>query len=237
MESPITYDAYLEVGQDGQWLAVTPDLLGCFGGGATEQAALSALTAAIPAYYAWLKTHDDYTPDVRGATCVVPRETFRTLMVGDYEVGAFFAPDAEPVDDEELDWALALLDWAHEDLLSLVWGAPAAVLDAPPPVGGRTVRQALDHVAQTQLWYVSCLDTYPVPTAISQLPGATVERLDRVHVACVDRLRAATDEQRTRVIEHHGERWSMRKVLRRSVWHVRDQTAQIRQALAAQHKT
>ena len=234
MDAPITYDAYLEVGQDGQWLAVIPDLPGCFGGGATEQAALSALTAAIPAYYAWLKTHDDYTPEVRGPWRVAPRETFRTVMVGDYEVGAFFTPDAEPVDDEELDWGLALLGWAHEDLMSLACGAPDAVLDAPPTAGGRTLRQALDHVAQTQLWYVSCLDTFPVPTAISQLPGATVERLDRVHAACVDRLRAATDEQRTRVIERHGERWSMRKVLRRSVWHVRDHTAQIQQALVAQ---
>jgi predicted RNase H-like HicB family nuclease len=229
-----TYAAYLEVGQDGQWLAVIPDLPGCFGRGATEQAALSALTAAIPSYYAWLQAHDDYTPVVHGPWNVLPRETFHTFLVGDYEVNAFFTPDGEPVDDDELEWGLALLGWAHEDLMRQVGGAPAAVLDAPSLAGGATLRQALDHVAQAQLWYVSRLDAFPVPTAVSQLPGATIERLDRVHAACVDRLRAASDDQRTRLLEHQGERWSLRNVLRRSVWHVRDQTAQIQSILAAQ---
>jgi predicted RNase H-like HicB family nuclease len=233
VDTPITYDAYLERHQDGRWLAIIPDLPGCFGSGPTDQAALAALTAAIPPYYAWLRTHDDYTPQVRGPWAVVPRETFQTFIAGDYEVNAFFAPDAQPVDDDELDWGLALLAWAYEDLMRLVRAAPPSALDAVSASGGRTPRQILDHVAQMQLWYVSRLDASPVPTAIGQLPGAPIERLERVYAACADRLRATTDQQRVQVLQHQGERWSLRKVLRRGVWHVRDHTAEITCLLGA----
>lgn len=233
MDAPatVTHDAYLEVERDGRWTAQILDLPGCFAFGRDEAGALAALTASLPTYYAWLRSHDDYMPDVRGPWQVVPRETLNTRPVGEHEVNAFFAPDAQAVDDEELDWGLALLGWAHEDLMRMARALPAAALDVPPPQGGRTLRQILDHVGQSQLWFVSRLDASPVPTAISQLGGETVERLDRVHNACESRLRGANEEQRARVLDHEGERWSMRKVLRRSVQHTREHTAEVQRLM------
>ena len=235
MDAPatVTHDAYLEVNRDGRWTALILDLPGCFAFGRDEAGSLAALTASLPTYYAWLRSHDDYMPEVRGPWQVVPRDVFNTRGSGEDEVSAFFAPDAQAVDDEELDWGLALLGWAHEDLMRVVRAVPTAGLDAPPPQGGRTLRQILDHVGQAQLWYVTRLDESPVPTAIAQLGGETVERLDRVHNACVARLRGASDEQRARVLDHAGERWSMRKVLRRSVQHAREHTAEIQRLTGA----
>jgi predicted RNase H-like HicB family nuclease len=231
MDDPVTYDAYLEVGQDGRCLALILDLPGCFAEGSTEQEALAALTAALPPYFGWLRAHDDYTPEVRGPWRVVPRETFHTFIAGDREVHAFFTPDDQSTTDDELDWNLALLDWAHDDLLDLVGSLPPAALDARPAAGGPTIGALVDDVAQGLLWYVSLLDESPVPPAIGRMPGAPAERLRRVHDACVQRLRGASEERHTWVLDRWGERWSMRKVLRRCVWLVRDHTQRIEGSL------
>lgn len=227
MDEPVTHDAYLEVAQSGKWTAYILDLPGCFAYGSDEQQALTALTNAIPAYYAWLRAHDDYTPEVRGPWRVVPRETVRAHLLGEHEVGALFACEEQPTDDEELDWRLALLEWAYADLEALLRRMPAAAMEVQSPAGGWSLRQIVDHVAQAQLRYVAHLEEPFTPPSIEQMPGPSVERLRQVHAACVARLRATTDLQRTRVLEERGERWSLRKVLRRSIWHVRDHTAQV----------
>lgn len=225
-EAPV-YDAYLEVDQQGRWLASILDLAGCFASGASDAEALAALREALPAYFDWLKGHDDYTPDVHGPWQVAPRETFHTSLAGDDMVHAFFTPDAQPVDDEDLDWGLALLQWAHEDLIALVRSQPPALLDHRAPGDAWSARDILQHLARQQLRYVTLLDDPPgAPTA--QLAGDDpIEVYRQVHTACVRRLRNASDTQRTAITEHNGERWSLRKVLRRSIWHVRDHTAQI----------
>jgi len=195
------YDGSLEVRPDGSCLAQIADLPGCLGRGAGPEAALAALVAAIPGYYAWLSAHDEYTPVMHGPYTVTPREVAR---LGDDRIGAFFATDAEPVSDEDLDWYLALLDWAYGDL-------------AAQAQAGRASAALLDAVAQEQLWLTTRLDAHPVVTAITHLPGTPADHLRQVWQASLARLRAATDEERARVWEHEGERWSLRKVLRRSV--------------------
>lgn len=227
MDEPVTYAAYLEVERDGRWVAHIPDLPGCEATGANEQQALAALTTTIPAYYAWLKRHDDYTPDVRGPWAVIPREIARSATTG-----AFFTPDAQPVDDEELDWGLALLDWAYEDLVALTASVPAAALDAPPADGGWTPRQMLLHIARGQLWYLSHLAAEPMPLPPPQLGPDPLAEVRQARTMAMAQLRSASDETRTAVRAHGGERWSMRKVLRQSVWHPRDHTAQIARMLA-----
>lgn len=233
MDEPVTYDVYLEIGQDGRCTARILDLPGCFASGASEEHALVALNAIIPRYYSWLKQHDEYTPDVRGPWRLAPRETFRTFMSGNYEVGAFFTPDAVPVDDEELDWGLALLGWAYEDLLAMIRALPSALLDAAPASGGWTVRQTAEHVAGAQLWYLTRLDAQPKRPAFSQPGTDPATQLQHASATAISALRAASDEQRTAVLEHHGERWSMHKVVRQSVQHILDHTGQIQRTVSA----
>lgn len=191
------YDGSLEVRPDGTCLAQITDLPGCFGHGAGQDAALAALVAAIPGYYAWLSAHDEYTPVMHGPYTVTPREVIR---LSDERFGAFFATDAAPVTSEDLDWYLALLDWSYGDLA------------ARPEAGAM-----LDAVAQAQLWLTARLDARPVVPAVTQLPGTPPDHLRQVWQASLARLRGATDEERARVWDHEGERWSLRKVLRRGV--------------------
>jgi predicted RNase H-like HicB family nuclease len=204
---PATYDAYMEIAPDGSALAQLLDLPGCFGRGRSEQEALAALTAAIPGYYAWLQRHDDYTPIVAGPHAVAVRE--RTVT----PPGAFFSPDAEPVEPGDLEIETALLEWAYADVLAFA----SATADGMFPA-------ALDPLLRGQLWLISRLEVAPRPAALESLPGGPRERLQIIGKASVARLRAATEDERGRILEHEGERWSLRKVLRRSITLVRMQT-------------
>ncbi len=207
MQQPATYDAYVEIAPDGSALAQILDLPGCYGRGRTEQEALASLTAAIPNYYAWMERHDDYTPVVAGPHAVLVRERAATPP------GAFFTPDAEPVEPSDLEIDTALLEWAYADLIALASAAPESALVA-----------ALDRLLRGQLWLISRLEASPQLAPLEALPGGPRERLRMIAQASVARLRAATEDERACILEHEGERWSLRKMLRRSIVLVRMQS-------------
>jgi uncharacterized damage-inducible protein DinB len=233
MDEPVTYDAYLEVDRGGTCTAYILDLPGCLARGASQGESLAALTAEIPRYFGWLKRHDDYTPDVRGPFVLVPRQVLATVPTERGEAHVFFEPDAIPVDAEDMDWGTALLGWAADDLSALAARIPPAALDAPRPGGGWTIRRTLQHVADTQLWYMSRLDAMPADTSPDQLGADVVVAVRHNTATLMRRLRTADDATRMVIREHGGERWSLRKVLRLSVRHLRDHTHQLQQDAAA----
>jgi len=214
MDGETVYDGYVEIHDDGSCLAQLLDLPGSYARGATEHATLLTLAASIPAYYAWLRRHDEYTPEVHGPFRVVARECV-CVSSG----GAFFSVAAEPVSDEDLDWSLALLDWACEDLYKCACTA-CTVGGQPADVS----QHMADMTAQTQLWLMSRLEVHPTLADLSQLPGSSLDRLHYVWQASLRRLRNASDEERVRLLDHDGERWSLRKVLWRSVLLAREAT-------------
>jgi predicted RNase H-like HicB family nuclease len=224
MSEEVTYDSYIEVQPDGSCLAQLLDLPGCFGRGTDEARALAALMAAIPDYYAWLRRHDDYTPDVAGPFAVTPKQVERVQMVNGRVVGAFFAAEDEPVTSEDLDWPLALLDWAYSDLYALLAALSTSELERPG-LDGLTPSARAERTAQEQLWLISRIEPRPTMPRIEQLPGTALDRLRQVWRASIQRLRNTSDEERQRILEQDGERWSLRKVLRRSVLHARIQLA------------
>lgn len=219
----MTYDAYLEVQGDGACFAQLLDLPGCYGIGLSQDAALSAVAAAIPAYYQWLRRHDDYTPEVHGPFAVVPKEAQRVSVANGRRTRAFFAPAAEPVTNEDLDWALALLDWVYADFFELVSSLPPATLDGHAQGGASPVQHAL-HVAQEQLWLLSRIEPHPHVPQLAQLPGTPLDKLRQVWRASLHRLRNTSDDERARILEHDGERWSLRQVLHCSIVLVRMRT-------------
>jgi len=230
-----TYDVYLEQAADGATLALILDLAGCFAGGASQEEALDRLQAAVAEYHRWLRLHDDYMPEVRGPFVFEVKETFEIAYEGDYEINSFFAPDAEAASGEDIEWALALLGWQREDILERVKGLSDEALDwklADMP-GSMSIRQALEHVAQAEVWYLGRLDETPPRIVVADLPGSTLERLQRVRQAAIQRVQTYPKELRGKVFTHQGERWSLRKVLRRAVWHERDHLQQMDAMLAA----
>ena len=205
MVDATTYDGYIEHFADGSYRASLSDLLGCSARAASADAALEAVTRVIPRYYDWLRTHDEYTPEVHGP--------FRAQVVATQEVpashrGGFFSSDAIPVSKEDLDWNVALLDWSYEDL------ARAS--------GSSAHASFIEALAQEQLWLVSRIEVQTNVPSVGQLPGGPGDHLRQIWKATVARLRGVSDEDRERVIEHEGEQWSLRKVLRCSILSARE---------------
>lgn len=196
-----TYDAYLLRFPDGSWLAQLTDLPGAYATGSSPDEATQRLTQAIPAYYAWLTQHDEYTPIAKGVAQVTPREQATAGAAPIY--GAFFSGDAQPVTDEDLDWWLAALEWAYADLQ-----AQAQRMPATPARDG-----FLAAIAQTQQRIVAAA----VGVEPSAPTGADTVALVQGALAAASRaFRATKAEQRAQVREDAGERWSVRRGLRES---------------------
>lgn len=218
----IVYDAYVERGIDGLYTAQLLDLLGCYARGTSEPAALQRLDAAIPAYYEWLRSHDEYTPIVNGPFSVRALQSLAAKPEGSPWSGVFFADDAAPMTDDDLDWALAILEWSYADLVAFARGLSPERLRQPltsTAHQGVSPTDALQYALQLQ---VTCL------SYITEPPGEIVQPLAAVGADIVAqlawardetlaRLRATTDAQRILVHTIGGERWSLRKIARTSI--------------------
>ncbi len=194
------YGAWLLRDPSGAWLALASDLAGCYATGASQGEALERLADAIPAYYAWLSRHDDYTPTMHSQVRAEARETADQKPGG---ITAFFSADAEPVNDEDLDWLLAVLDWAYADLL-----AGAAQRPASP-----ALEAALSRVAAVQVGLIA----YATGVNAPDLPSGGVVRIEAARDAALAMFRMTSARQREVTHEETGQRWSLRRGLRESV--------------------
>lgn len=221
MSATIVYDGYLECYADGTCLAQLADLPGCFSLGTSPEEAMRRITAAIPAYYAWLTGHDEYTPLVQGPFQVVAREVQETTP----ERGAFFTSDAAPVTAEDLDWYLVLLEWAFEDLLALARSMPVSTLELLG-ADGRSGRDCLISFSAHLSRGLAYLLDQPEPPAPGPIPLASVLGwLEGAVQASIARLRATDEKERARIVEREGMRWSVRRVLRQAILDARIQLA------------
>ena len=228
----MTYDAYLEVFPDGTALAQVLELPGCMARGADEATAMNNLRVAVPDYFRWLSVQDADTPTMSGEVELTIRERVEVTMQGLHEVRAFFAPDAEPLTEEDLGWLLALMSYAHIDLMRFAGALAADVLAWQATPETWSIAQIIDHLAQTEIWLATRLDDTPRVPIVTELPGSSVPRYDKIHEQALLRYSQTTPEQRAVVREHTGERWSLRKMMRRSIEHERERTEQIAVTIA-----
>jgi hypothetical protein len=214
------YDAFLEISPDGACLAQLRDMPACFARGANESVALRLLESCLPAYFAWLSRHDEYTPVMRGPFRVVAAETQR---VADPTTGAFFQSDAEPLSTEDLDWYAALLDWSYADLLAALDAFPREAWETPLPSGASPLDLAR-HVTNGQFWLCSRLTPEPAIQGALSVGVPPRRHVQDMQTSTLTQVHAATEAERRQIRETDGERWSLRKVLRRSILLVRDAT-------------
>ncbi|HEX8733453.1 MAG TPA: hypothetical protein VF725_15495 [Ktedonobacterales bacterium] len=207
-----TYEAYVVHYPNGGWLAELSDFPGAYATGATQAEALARLAAAAPGYYAWLSAHDEYTPTTHATAEVTAREVVEAPPGA---MSAFFADDAQTVTDEDMDWLLAVLGWALDDLeAQALRVAPSARRDA-----------LLAAVAQAQARLVAQATGAPLTP-----PGAGSDALAQVkatHAAALAAFRRTRPEQRAVVREADGQRWSVRRGLRESALLARRSTDEL----------
>jgi predicted RNase H-like HicB family nuclease len=209
---------------DGRVLLFPLDLAGCWAEGATEAEALANLPAALAAYHAWLAVHGETGPDPPGEPRVVERVRSRLLRDG-YEVNALFAPERRPPDRALLVRGRRLLVHAGADLLAALGAIPEHRRNVAP-AGTRTPRQIVEHVARAELWYLRHFVGAPT-TLVADHPPGSEEQFSAVHAALLDWLATASPEQLGQLTVEREEEWSVRKLLRRALWHARTHTADL----------
>jgi predicted RNase H-like HicB family nuclease len=220
-----TYDLYLESGPRRRKTMVhVLDLLGCVAVGPTTEDALAATPEAIRAYRRFLHRRGEaIDPDapfeIRVAEHVTEGE-----WLGNGSPYLIFAPDLQPVTEEELDIFLHRFHAMSEELARWAEQQRDEHVHARPAGGGRPAWDVLRHVLAAVGGYVSA--GVGGATGFSALAGAVergevgvVDGLRRMAAMADDRLRATTAEERAVVREHPKNVRTLRKALRRMLEH------------------
>jgi len=207
------------------------ELLGFATWAPTRAEVLKRIPTKYVEYRAWTRSRGFADPGLSLSVEVVEQ------IRGD-EV--LFAWDRDPATLGELDQAIDLLTASRSDLITTLECLPVGTFDWDPPyerflpwARWRTVRQVVAHLANTETHYY--LPTIGFQPSAEPVPGDSewqtflAGRREEV-VKCLDGLRHAPDL--AHVAEAWAEAWSVRKVLRRLVWHERLHTKSIRRIAA-----
>ncbi len=212
--------------------------MGCFALASTKERAIEKLRTCIPEYFRWLQLHGE---DARIPTSPRLSIVQELLMIG--SPGDAGGPDpllrCDKVISSERDIArcLRLLAYTREDLLGLVSGLSEEVLDWKPRSEPRTVRNALRHIAQVDVWYLSRIDADPSLDRSKTSDVFTFLEYSRALVRKA--LPSLTQVQLRKVFyprkwSEKSYPWTATKVLHRLVTHERQHTKYLGRILALQ---
>ena len=225
------------------WYAHVVELLGCFSRGASRAEALGSLPRDVEARIAWVRDRGLSCPE-RSALTVVEEQ------VGIPELGesggatAIFRSDLEPINQTTLGEVMQLMKLSRQELHGVVGGLGGEVLDAEPIPGKRSIRRDIDHIVNSEEWYVSRLGQRYQRVYECELQGAVgrrrlsvIERLEVTRPAMMVAFEMVLGDGRqgpfTRraYSKYPGERWTLRKVLRRFLEHEREHLGTINRTL------
>lgn len=209
------------------WFAWGLDHLGFGTWAPTREGVLRKVFGKLEEHLEWLAGHGIVRP------APAPGIEVEEEVAGD-EV--LFARDREPAAPDEIDETLRLLVAAREDLLATIAPLPDRVLDWDPPYQNflpwadwRTIRATLAHLATTESWYYLRNLGFEPTIERAAADGDWREFLAAHREAVVPLLEGLREaEDRVRLHEVARGAWSVRKSLRRLVWHERLHTKSIR---------
>ena len=232
----MAYKTCLIIGPDGSTQSHIHNLMGCFALASTKERAKMKLRSAIPEYFSWLRSHEEEV--------VIPTRP-KLAMVQELRIrgspGDAGGPDPLLHCDRvaashgDITRCLRLLAYTREDLLRLVSGLSRKALAWKPRREPRSVQDALRHIAQVDIWYLSRIGADPRLDKTKMRDIFTF--LDYSRSLVREALPDLTMAQRANVF--HPRKWSEKpypwtatKVLHRFVTHERQHTNYLRRILA-----
>ena len=210
--------------EPNHWVAWVFELPGCYSKASNREDAVANAPLRIAEYFEWLSSHNYKAPRVAEPIEVEVSESFNSFISeGDYIVNAFFKDDLRLLSQDKIEHALRLLEYTRSDLLQVVQQMSSDQLDKPirGEVQG-TIRGILNHVAWAEWWY---FDRLNLAFKEEQMPDDVMKMLEKVRTHTRRQLSQLAGN--TTITECIGERWSARKVVRRTLWHERAHTQQI----------
>ena len=194
-------------------LLYSSNLVGAYTRGENKSAALDKMHREAESYLRWAGTEVPQTFDIE-----ISREKASALDIRDADSDLLFESERKPLTQEEYDELKALALKSAADFLSLYNSIPDKDVTTIPPrrtfYGDvpRTAREMYEHTKSVNSYYFAEIDVS------ADNDGDIYEC--RKHGFEVLELRP--DFLTRGVIEgSYGEEWSVRKVLRRFIWHDR----------------
>lgn len=204
-------------------MAHVPDLPGCFNSHKERETAISGVPKAVDRYVEWANNHGLRISGLSGPMIVA--EVARSwIYEQDYEVNAFFASDRPPLAESEVQELETILRASRQDLETELEQISDEAATTELPGQRWSVMGLLDHVATAEQWYC---DRLGLALATSKLPADPRARLVKVRDHTLASLPALAG--RRGVVTLSGETWTARKVMRRTLWHEREHTKDIRE--------
>jgi predicted RNase H-like HicB family nuclease len=209
-----------------RWVGHILELPGCFSSTIDQKETIAQIPQAIDHYYSWLKEHGGKHLSIDSEFSFDIVEIIREWSFPprpDYAVNAFFASDAIPLREEEIDNLLRLLEWSYQDLYKSSQGLSQEAM-LTPVEDGWDIEGILKHTSRAAWWYLDQLDLVPKPQSEPKTWQESLE-MSKAQLALILPKLVGIG----RIEMDQGELWSPRKMIRRSLWHLRDHTAHVYQ--------
>ena len=207
---------YVTEARAGYWLASIPAVMGCNASGKTRDDAIANVRRAFRAYIALLET--------RGVSV----EHWKDLDPDAFAVaesdGPLFPEDQRPIEEHDLRDFLHVFEAQHAALIALASTLSADELERAPDPDTWSVREALEHMMNTQTSLLSRLEKWPDD------PFNTLGSLNRVVYQRFTAMEPA-DTKGVKVIR--GRPWTVRRVMRRILEHEWEHFGQVQEIIAA----
>ena len=214
------YDLLVETGpQHKSTLVHIPELLGCVVYARTMDDAVGSAPAMIGSFIASLRRHGEKIAARTPVTTRVAELSEKGGFIGIAE----FTSDFDPVTPAEVTRYARWLGWAREDLLREVASLSRKQLEAKP-AQGRPIRAILEHVLGADKAYVYA--AFGITKSVGDPTNAALRgvldlgvALREARLAGIERLRAATPDERTRVRRGGQSLHTLRRMLRAMLEH------------------
>lgn len=203
-----------------QSIAWVFDHPGCFAYGKDDKEAILRVPQALVAYQEWLGKHTEasWLSDL-GDFDIRLAEALEKPLDGSPSRD-WFQFDAQPLTQIEVEHAISLLGWSRSDLLDIVLSFSDRELDQTFEGEQWSMRGIAAHIASAETWY---LDRLGLADGLKeQQTGDVFERLQQVRSRTNEILPLWIGNAEIREVE--GEKWSGRKLLRRTAWHEMDRS-------------
>jgi hypothetical protein len=234
MKKPEQFTVGIEVGADGYRAGWCLDLPGCYALLRPGAEPIECMGRAILEFLVWSHNRSAERVDLTGDSIELVQTITTGLDLSSGDGAAFFLHDLEPAGGKEFpQWANAH-DLAMDEIRALALTLPAGLLQAAVDGQERTMLDIVVHAATTERWYAQQLAPANTGGAKPGIEGA-LRLLGETHALLqqvVCDVPPTTRARRETSMLHGPEDWSVRKVMRRSIQHLRYHTWELRRALS-----
>jgi len=208
---------YVVEAQKDYWLATIPAVMGCNASGKTRDDAIANVRRSFRAYLELLSA--------RG----VAIEHWKGLDADRFPVAAWDGPplypeDQAPVEEHDIRDFLHLFEVQQAALIALVGQLSVDELERQPDAETWSVREALEHMMNTQASLLSRLE---------QWPKDPFNTLQAIHRVVFQRFTVMEPKDAARRWTVRGRPWTVRRVMRRLLEHEWEHYGHVKEIIAA----